>query len=172
MGKPFILVGDSTSHGGKVLQGSPQSTVEGKPIARVGDQVTCPINGHGGVTKIITGDDTCIIDGKPSARDGDMTACGAKLIASQSQVTCGGGGSGGSESSTSASDLVAARQGEGFDDFYILHGPSGSPLANCAYAVEYPDGAIEYGTTDSSGKTKIFETDAEAKSLIFYRQGA
>lgn len=145
-------------------------------LARVGDAVTCPMKGHGGVTKIVTGDATCIIDGKPVARDGDVTACGAKLIASlQNFVTTdagGGGGSGGSASAAASKGAAAAGQSESFNDFYILHGPTGSPLANCAYAVEYPDGAIEYGTTDASGKTKIFETEAEAKALIFYRQGA
>lgn len=83
MGRPFILVGDSTSHGGKVIQGSPSSTVNGKAIARVGDKVTCPKKGHGGVTVIVSGDPTCIIDGAPAARHGDKTACGATLMSSQ-----------------------------------------------------------------------------------------
>ncbi|MBB5017725.1 putative Zn-binding protein involved in type VI secretion [Chitinivorax tropicus] len=85
MSKPFILLGDSTDHGGAVLEGSPYSDIEGKPIARVGDKVSCPIPGHG-VTVIATGDATCLIDGKPVARHGDKTACGATLIASQTLV--------------------------------------------------------------------------------------
>lgn len=89
MEKPFILLGDSTDHGGKVIEGSPQSLVDGKPIARVGDKVTCPSKGHGGTTTIVTGDPTCLIDGKPAARHGDKTACGAILIASQSLVSSG-----------------------------------------------------------------------------------
>jgi uncharacterized Zn-binding protein involved in type VI secretion len=84
MGKPFILIGDKTSHGGVVVQGSPVSTVDGKPIARVGDKVTCPRRGHGGTTVIVSGDPTCIIDGQPAARHGDKTACGATLLSSQS----------------------------------------------------------------------------------------
>jgi uncharacterized Zn-binding protein involved in type VI secretion len=83
MGKPFILVGDSTSHGGTVIQGSGASTVNGKGIARVGDKVTCPKKGHGGTTVIVSGDPTCIIDGAPAARHGDKTACGATLLSSQ-----------------------------------------------------------------------------------------
>ncbi len=83
MGRPFILIGDKTSHGGTVVQGSPQSTVDGKPIARVGDKVTCPKRGHGGTTVIVSGDPTCIIDGQPAARHGDKTACGATLLSSQ-----------------------------------------------------------------------------------------
>lgn len=98
MERPFILVGDTTSHGGKVIEGSTGSTVDGKPIARVGDAVTCPMKGHGGVTKIVTGDTTCLIDGKPAARDGDLTACGAKLMAAlQTFVTSDAGGNGGSK---------------------------------------------------------------------------
>lgn len=85
MGKPYILLGDSTSHGGKVLEGSPTTTINGKPVARVGDKVSCPIKGHG-VCPIVSGDPTCLIDDKPLARHGDTTACGASLIASQSSV--------------------------------------------------------------------------------------
>jgi hypothetical protein len=49
----------------------------------VGDKVTCPKKGHGGVTIIATGDPTFIMDGRPVARHGDKTACGATLISSQ-----------------------------------------------------------------------------------------
>lgn len=84
MGKPFIVIGDKTDHGGVVLEGSPVTTSGGKFIARVGDKVSCPKKGHGGTTTIVSGDPTCLIDGKPAARHGDKTACGATLLASQS----------------------------------------------------------------------------------------
>jgi uncharacterized Zn-binding protein involved in type VI secretion len=87
MGKPFIVIGDKTSHGGVVIAGSPSTDTGGKPIARVGDKVTCPKKGHGGMTVIASGDSTCIIDGKPAARHGDKTACGATLLSSQSAST-------------------------------------------------------------------------------------
>ncbi len=80
---PFIVVGDKTDHGGTVISGSPVTDAAGKPIARVGDKVTCPRRGHGGTTVIVSGDPTCVIDGQPAARHGDRTACGAILIASQ-----------------------------------------------------------------------------------------
>ena len=47
MSKPFIVVGDNTDHGGVVIQGTSGSDVNGTPIARVGDQVTCPKRGRG-----------------------------------------------------------------------------------------------------------------------------
>ena len=81
--RPLIVVGDKTDHGGTVVQGSVVSDAAGTPIARVGDQVSCPKRGHGGTTVIVSGDPTFVIDGQPAARHGDKTACGATLISSQ-----------------------------------------------------------------------------------------
>ena len=41
MSRPFILLGDKTSHGGVVISASESSDCNGKGVARVGDQVTC-----------------------------------------------------------------------------------------------------------------------------------
>lgn len=79
--KPVIVLGDSTSHGGTVLEGAPTTVVNGKPVARVGDRVSCPLNGHGPCT-IVSGDSTTVVDGKAVARHGDQCSCGATLIAS------------------------------------------------------------------------------------------
>lgn len=87
MSRPFILLGDKTDHGGTVISASTTSDCDGKGIARIGDQVTCPQKGHGRVTVIATGDLTAMIDGRPAARHGDKTACGATLIASKSLTT-------------------------------------------------------------------------------------
>ncbi len=83
MPKPFIVTGDQTDHGGTVISGAATTDSNGKRIARVGDQVTCPRRGHGGTTVIVSGDPTVIIDGSPAARHGDVTACGAVLISGQ-----------------------------------------------------------------------------------------
>lgn len=80
MSRPLILVGDPTSHGGTVMAGSPNMLVDGKPVARFGDKVSCPIHGD---TVINSGSPTYITDDKPTARDGDTTDCGAKLSATQ-----------------------------------------------------------------------------------------
>lgn len=83
MSGPLIVLGDKTSHGGSVIEASPNSDSGGKGIARVGDKATCPKHGP---NPIVSGDATLIVDGKPAARNGDKTACGATLIAGQ-QVT-------------------------------------------------------------------------------------
>jgi len=87
MGRPFIVLGDKTDHGGEVVEASGVTDTHGKRLARVGDKVTCPKKGHGGTTQIVSGDLTMIIDGKAAARHGDKTACGATLISSQSVST-------------------------------------------------------------------------------------
>lgn len=82
MSKPFIRLGDKTSHGGAVVEASGQTDSGNVKVARVGDKVSCPIRGHG-TNPIVSGDFTLIVDGKAVAREGDKSACGAVLIPSQ-----------------------------------------------------------------------------------------
>lgn len=83
MSRPFIVVGDTTDHGGKVLEGSPADTIDGKPIARVGDKVQCPRSTCRGSQVIVEGDPAVLVDGKPAAFHGAKTSCGAVLIGSK-----------------------------------------------------------------------------------------
>ncbi|VVN35457.1 hypothetical protein PS684_05775 [Pseudomonas fluorescens] len=41
--KDTIRLGDSTTHGGKVLEAFSQTDLNGKPIAGVGQKVSCPL---------------------------------------------------------------------------------------------------------------------------------
>jgi uncharacterized Zn-binding protein involved in type VI secretion len=76
-----IRLGDSTSHGGKVVSVSASYfTVDGIPVARVGDVCSCPINGHDNCT-IAEGDPHHVIDNVAVAYEGHKTTCGAALIA-------------------------------------------------------------------------------------------
>lgn len=75
-----IRLGDPTSHGGKVESVSATHfTVGGTPVARVGDQCSCPIKGHDNCT-IAEGDPHHVIDGVPVAHEGHKTTCGATLL--------------------------------------------------------------------------------------------
>ena len=77
-----IRLGDATSHGGKVESVSATHfTVDGIPVACVGDTCSCPIRGHDNCM-IAEGDSTHIIDGVAVAYDGHKTTCGATLTAS------------------------------------------------------------------------------------------
>lgn len=78
--KRVIRLGDPTDHGGHVVSGSPSSVIFDKPVARQGDAVTCPKQGHSNCV-IAEGDPEWLVDGKPVALEGHKTSCGATLIA-------------------------------------------------------------------------------------------
>lgn len=92
MSKAFVVLGDNTDHGGAVVSVSSMTDINGHPVARIGDQVSCPR--CKGVFPIAAGDPTIIIDGQPVARHGDKTACGATLLAGQQMQVFMGAGSG------------------------------------------------------------------------------
>lgn len=83
--KGIIRLGDKTDHGGEVITASSTFVCLGKGVARVGDLVTCPKDGHG-VTAIIEGHATFTDNGIPVAFDGHQAACGCKLISSLTSV--------------------------------------------------------------------------------------
>lgn len=74
-----IVIGDTTSHGGKVITGDQTWTVDGIPVARVGDQVWCPQCDK--MTTIVSSSFPTLItrNGQPVAYDKDITSCGAVL---------------------------------------------------------------------------------------------
>ncbi|HEX4856350.1 MAG TPA: PAAR domain-containing protein [Limnobacter sp.] len=79
-GSAQILVGDITSHGGEVVSGSPTTRVDGRPVARVGDLVTCPLCPPHVFT--ITEGLSMVTDNYMAiALQGHKTGCGAELIA-------------------------------------------------------------------------------------------
>ncbi|WP_370261377.1 PAAR domain-containing protein [Limnobacter sp.] len=85
-GRAQILVGDTTSHGGVVVSGSPNVTVNGIPVARLGDMVTCPLCKPHSFT-IVEGLGSVTANNIPLALHGHKTACGATLIAAAAGVT-------------------------------------------------------------------------------------
>ncbi|QGA38187.1 PAAR domain-containing protein [Burkholderia glumae] len=95
MGRAMICVGDTTTHGGRVLEGSATATIDGKPIAGVGHKVLCPQ--CKGVFPILPATGRRYphqIAGRDTAIQGMKTACGATLVASQSSTTLDDVGSG------------------------------------------------------------------------------
>lgn len=76
-----IVIGDRTTHGGVVLQGSFSMTVEGKAVSLQGDLVACPQ--CKGNFPIIEGAVNMSANGRGVALEGMKTACGAELIGSQ-----------------------------------------------------------------------------------------
>ena len=87
MTRPFITIGDRTSHGGTVISADFTCDINGKYLARVGDLTVCPRKGCRGTFPIVTGADDMVSMGQAPARHGDKTACGATLISSQVLTT-------------------------------------------------------------------------------------
>ena len=110
MAGEIIRQGDSTSHGGTVLEGSITDICHGKPIAYLGHKVHCPK--CKGTFPIVEGVLTTSFYGKGVAVAGMKTACGALLIASQFTdiVETGGGGGGGAVSSSAAATPSTAER--------------------------------------------------------------
>jgi len=108
MAGEIIRLGDSTSYGGKVLEGSQTDICHGKPIAFIGHKVSCPK--CSGSHTIVEGVQTTTIFGKGVAVAGMKTSCGATLVASQftDVVTPGGGGGGPAPASSPAAAVPAA----------------------------------------------------------------
>lgn len=81
----LIVLGDTTDHGGEVISAAPAATVHGRPVARMGDMVSCPR--CGGDFAIVQGNPAMRFDGAAAAYEGCAVACGAKLIASHTGMT-------------------------------------------------------------------------------------
>jgi uncharacterized Zn-binding protein involved in type VI secretion len=81
MALKIIVLGDATDHGGKVISGSPVHDIGGKPVARLGDTVDCPVHGE---NRIVSAHPALTAGGVPVAVDGCESECGSRLIGSGS----------------------------------------------------------------------------------------
>ncbi|CAE6790046.1 hypothetical protein R69927_06356 [Paraburkholderia domus] len=78
----LIRLGDATDHGGKVISASLTMDYDGRPLARKGDEVSCPKHPEVRPNLIIDGDESTTDDGVPLARHGYRAMCGCRLISS------------------------------------------------------------------------------------------
>lgn len=87
--RAIIRKGDTTSHGGTVLEGTENATIDGREIAGVGHKVTCPLcKGVFTISPDLLGRRfPHRIHDRDTAVEGMRTTCGAVLIASQSNST-------------------------------------------------------------------------------------
>jgi uncharacterized Zn-binding protein involved in type VI secretion len=82
LSKPFVVLGDKTTHGGTVISADMTCDINGKYMARVTDKTVCPQ--CKGIFPIMLGAGD-VVDGAGLlyARHLDSTACGAKLLSGQ-----------------------------------------------------------------------------------------
>lgn len=181
MGRPFIVLGDSTDHGGVVVGAAGTTDTYGKRIARVGDQVTCPKKGHG-TTVIVTGDATMIIDGQPAARHGDKCACGATLIAGQFLSTTSDGGASNSTAASADQTVKAVAAGYAavrpevrmtYDEQTRLEVVGDTAvLVGLPWFVKTLSGQTLSGRLDQSGELPRIVTTSEEDYEVFWGEDA
>jgi uncharacterized Zn-binding protein involved in type VI secretion len=74
---PAARQGDTTTHGGTIVQGSANVFIGGAPAARAGDFASCPQSTPGSPSRphvggpIVGGSTSVRINGRPAARSGD-----------------------------------------------------------------------------------------------------
>jgi uncharacterized Zn-binding protein involved in type VI secretion len=176
MMKGIIRKGDTTTHGGTVLDGIPNFTIRGVPAAAVGHMVSCPQ--CKGVFPIIEGDATFTAHGKAIALHGMRTACGAQLISSTDGFATVKHPRGGTvfananEKGGLFHAPASSVDANLFDDMYVLlDSKTQAPLANTEYALVQASSEPEFGTTDSKGRTHLLASEATAQSVRIYVEG-
>lgn len=176
----YITVGATTTHGGKVITGSPYTMHNGVQVSRKGDKVICRKCKK--LTTILTGDPTFIVDGAPIARDGDVTSCGAKLIAIQHSFCESDFEVFGVEQPAPKFEQPAPLQfpksdsealfnqfkdNNFYDDrFQLLDKLTQQPLSHVSYRLDYGGQSVK-GQTDAEGFTQIIETNHPAQVSIY-----
>ncbi len=170
MKRHTITLGASTSAGGKVISASSNGSINGVTIALEDDVIFCPACKFQGKIQCIGPRIPETWNGKNVALENDLCICGCpsppRLIPNQSLRCQIIGVPEPSSPTQSQADGVGGNTDTMFDDRYILiDGDTHEPLRNTEYAFKRPNGKIEFGTTDVSGRTHLL-SKTTASELI------
>ena len=148
-GKPVARVGDTGSHGGTIIDGSPIIRANNRPIALVGSIYNCPVHGP---NPIVTGAPYVFGNDVLVAHVGSKTACGAEITSGSPDVFINIPLSG---------KLVETFSGVGkySEQFCVISDMTGEPLISVEYRIITQKGNIYEGKTDHDGKTVRVYTD-------------
>lgn len=161
----FIVLGDRTSHGGKVMECASRRFIDGIPVARVGDLVWCPRCKR--ATRIITSRFPQITEnGLASAFDMDMTDCGALLYSRHNDHAGFGADDDDSEAAAKADAAAkskvkangSAKTASVQEHFVLNDGDTGSGFSGLQYTLHVADGRAIKGETDALGRTNVVWT--------------
>jgi uncharacterized Zn-binding protein involved in type VI secretion len=160
MAGEIIRLGDPTTHGGKVIEGSPVDICHGKPIAYLGHKAYCPQ--CKGTFPIIEGAPTTTFYGKGVALAGMKTACGALLIATQITdiVETGGGtrpGAAGVENWPSDAAASVLKPGKSMPPTSLTERAGATNLEQYFEAVDSTGAVVDLVYRIDSGSTKVIE---------------
>ncbi|MDX8121307.1 PAAR domain-containing protein [Janthinobacterium sp. GMG2] len=176
----IIQQGDTTSHGGTVLEGSPRDLCMGKPISYLGHKVHCPK--CKGIFPIVEGVTTTSFYGRGVAVAGMKTSCGAVLIASQftdtvewstgtwqaaehSNATAAAAAQLAQGALPRRSSAAASEIAESYDEQPQLHA---SEIGGIPYFVETKDGRRFSGRATMEGMLPRVETYNEEEYTVYW----
>lgn len=175
-----IRLGDSTSHGGKVVSATSHMIVGGVPVARLGDKCTCPKHGHNNCV-IVEGDPNWTIDGVPVALEGHKISCGAVLISSMPNAgrVYDESGAGSSNQTTMATkparderfSFDVAPEKREFDQWFHVLDQDGNPLSDIDVVLVVPNGQKAKLQTDRNGRTPVVPGDEGDHAEIHFYGG-
>lgn len=147
------MLGDKTTHGGEVITASETFTYLGKPVARVGDTVSCPK--CGGIHTIVEGFPSAFAYGNPIAVHDCLTSCGARLIAESAQNGMINFNDEHNPQIVSFGELSNQPYGK---QIIAIDDATGEPISFYPFFNESEDGNICMGRTDAEGKTPLINT--------------
>jgi len=148
--RAVICKGDPTSHGGEVLEGTPLSTANGRPISLKGHMTRCPR--CKGDFPIVEGLGFHSFAGVGTVVEGMKTACGAILIATTTKGFMMIDDRSEAEAAAAASAAAAVPTNAGA--FRAVDKQTGTPVPDMPYRIELPDGSVLRGVTNANGYTE------------------
>jgi len=162
----WIVQGDTTSHGGVVLGGDPDFSIQGHAVARIGDPVWCPVCKN--TFPIVQGRPTVTSHGPNQVHEGMMTGCGAILIGGKQTISFWDDGGKGD----AVNPPKLATPEHPHDRYFQVVDEHGSPISQFDIHLTAPNGSAKKLKTDSSGKSPLVSgNDGEHASLTLFKKG-
>ena len=161
-GKPVARVGDTGSHGGSIIDGSPAVRANNRPIALVGSTYNCPVHGP---NPIVTGAPYILGNDVLVAHVGSKTACGAEITSGSPDVFIGVH----ENHEIAYEDNVS----EEYDEQIVaIDSISGEPISYYPFFIETEEGVIYKGRTDDNGKTPRVKTSFSQILTVYWGEDA
>jgi uncharacterized Zn-binding protein involved in type VI secretion len=157
MTRYYITVGDKTTAGGEVLDGSPTCTWHKKVLAISTSKIKCPACKTIGILQVNIPRRDTSPEGETFALNGDFCICKCNppptLLASQSINMYGGDVDAPTFGSTAVWSATDSFWTDAHDQHFQLHDENtGAPLSNRPFRIHCNGGTID-GVTDENGMT-------------------
>lgn len=164
-----ICVGDKTSCGGTVVTGSAFSDVNGKPVARIGDKISCRKN-----CTITTGNPAEIIDGAPMALHGSQTSGNCTCLSNNNDKHGDGQVPGAAPVASKVADpgiafmpvMAELLDEESWVEFHLVNAED-QPIPGQKFTLTDAAGKQTSGVLDDAGHARVSPVTAGTCSVNF-----